>query len=79
MDVEVPEGNETSQVFPPDTLEVLMVKEKGGKGSKGNVGGEESGSDSSKVSNCNNLNVSQSNCYVKGGKQMTKIGVAKGS
>eukprot|EP00957_Ditylum_brightwellii_P055932 4238036-Ditylum_brightwellii.AAC.1 len=38
MDVEMPEDNETSQVFPPDTLKVSMVKEKGGKGSKDNIG-----------------------------------------
>eukprot|EP00957_Ditylum_brightwellii_P145592 11085311-Ditylum_brightwellii.AAC.1 len=74
--VEVPNGNETSQVFPPDTLKVSMVKEKGSKGSKDNVE-EESGSDSLKVSNCDNLKVSQSKCHVKGGKQMAKFGVAK--
>eukprot|EP00957_Ditylum_brightwellii_P071815 5458642-Ditylum_brightwellii.AAC.1 len=75
-----------------------MGKEKGGKGSKDNVGGdnarselhkkssretsdsgEEFGSDSSKVSNCDNLNVSQSNCHVEGSKQIAKMGVAKGN
>eukprot|EP00957_Ditylum_brightwellii_P116622 8895923-Ditylum_brightwellii.AAC.1 len=34
--VDVPQGNETSQVFPPNTLEVSMVKEKGGQDSKDN-------------------------------------------
>eukprot|EP00957_Ditylum_brightwellii_P038708 2925791-Ditylum_brightwellii.AAC.1 len=45
MDVDMPKGNETSQVFPPDTPKVSMVKEKGGKESKGNVGGENAGSE----------------------------------
>ena len=40
---------------------------------------EESGSDSSKVSNHDNLNMSQNKWYVKGGKEIAKIGVAKGS
>eukprot|EP00957_Ditylum_brightwellii_P191908 14608629-Ditylum_brightwellii.AAC.1 len=40
--------------------------------------GETSGSDSSKVSNCDSLNVSQSNCHVEEGKQIAKMGVAKG-
>eukprot|EP00957_Ditylum_brightwellii_P105567 8047989-Ditylum_brightwellii.AAC.1 len=75
-----------------------MGKERGGKGSKDNVGGdnagselhkknsretydsaEEFGSDSSKVSKCDDLNMSQSNRHVKGGKQIAKKGVAKGS
>eukprot|EP00957_Ditylum_brightwellii_P102955 7846311-Ditylum_brightwellii.AAC.1 len=34
---------------------------------------------SSKVSNCDSLNVTQSNSHVKGGKQIAKMGVAKGS
>eukprot|EP00957_Ditylum_brightwellii_P147910 11262829-Ditylum_brightwellii.AAC.1 len=29
MDADVPESNETSQVFPPDSSEVSMGKEKG--------------------------------------------------
>eukprot|EP00957_Ditylum_brightwellii_P016409 1234097-Ditylum_brightwellii.AAC.1 len=41
--------------------------------------GEEFGSDSSKVSNCDNLNMSQSNCHTKEGKQIAKMGVTKGS
>eukprot|EP00957_Ditylum_brightwellii_P047650 3619930-Ditylum_brightwellii.AAC.1 len=36
MGVDVPQGNETSQVLPPDTLEVSMVKKKGGQESKDN-------------------------------------------
>eukprot|EP00957_Ditylum_brightwellii_P157416 11980774-Ditylum_brightwellii.AAC.1 len=116
MGVNVPQGNETFQVFLPVTLEVSMVKKKGGQESKGNFeednagskvhgsdgnlassfseaeeaenmtekGGdnavskvhkknsieksnivEEFGSDSSKTSICDSLNVSQSNCHVK--------------
>ena len=41
--------------------------------------GEEFGSDSSKVANCDSLNVSQSNRHVKGGKKIAKMDVAKGS
>eukprot|EP00957_Ditylum_brightwellii_P064872 4921499-Ditylum_brightwellii.AAC.1 len=37
MSVDVLQGNETSQVFPPDTLEVSMVKEKGSQDSKDSV------------------------------------------
>eukprot|EP00957_Ditylum_brightwellii_P149392 11378395-Ditylum_brightwellii.AAC.1 len=44
MGVDVPEGNETSQVFPPDTLEVPMVKEKGGQESKDNIEEDNAGS-----------------------------------
>eukprot|EP00957_Ditylum_brightwellii_P192227 14632169-Ditylum_brightwellii.AAC.1 len=34
MKVEVPKGNETSQVFPPDNLKGSRLKEKGGKKSR---------------------------------------------
>eukprot|EP00957_Ditylum_brightwellii_P181261 13807858-Ditylum_brightwellii.AAC.1 len=34
--------------------------------------------DSSKVSSHDDLKVSQSKCHANGGKQMTKLGVAKG-
>eukprot|EP00957_Ditylum_brightwellii_P131989 10064000-Ditylum_brightwellii.AAC.1 len=44
MDADVPESNETSQLFPPDTSEVSMVKEKGGQESKDNVEEDNAGS-----------------------------------
>eukprot|EP00957_Ditylum_brightwellii_P042333 3205174-Ditylum_brightwellii.AAC.1 len=45
MEVEVPKVNVTSQVFPPDTSKVSMVKEKGGTESKDNVEGDNAGSE----------------------------------
>eukprot|EP00957_Ditylum_brightwellii_P003556 269646-Ditylum_brightwellii.AAC.1 len=44
MDQEMPVGDETSQVFPHDSLEVSMGKEKGVE-SKNNVGGDNAGSE----------------------------------
>eukprot|EP00957_Ditylum_brightwellii_P129176 9852649-Ditylum_brightwellii.AAC.2 len=45
MEAEVLKGNETSQVFPPDTLKVSKVKEKDGEESKENVEGDNAGSE----------------------------------
>eukprot|EP00957_Ditylum_brightwellii_P049395 3747956-Ditylum_brightwellii.AAC.1 len=82
MKVEVPKGNESSQVFPPETSKGSSVKERGEVHEKDrretSDSSEESKCDSSRLSNCDNLKVLQSKCHAKGGKHKAKLGVTKG-